>query len=206
MSDKDSERIKMVKERLKPSDRCRDSRPLHALAQTEKDLHNQSANLAISNVAKNAPDVNLLVYQLTRAVHSDSVCGTMKAKFKGQAIAAYNALQPVDMTESILARHLIVASAGAMECLARAMLCSDPAKTDIYLRHYEKMTRLTLDIIDARESRRRPRDIRVGNVNNVNVEAGLTIVGKVEPTEANSDAGNSDLSVPAKKKRRRRNS
>ena len=68
------------------------------------------------------------------------------------------------------------------------------------------MTKLTLDVIDARESRRRPRDIRVGNVNNVNVEAGLTIVGKVEPTEANSDAGYSDLSVPAKKKRQRRNS
>jgi hypothetical protein len=99
----------------------------------------------------------------------------------------YTALQSTDATDSILNRVTVVLLNTLMECKTRLAHTIDPKTVDIYLRHFEKITRTLIDAIEARERRRRPKQVKVGKVN---VEAGgQAIVGNVQnPSRRRAEA------------------
>jgi hypothetical protein len=107
----------------------------------------------------------------------------------------YSALDSSDPIESILDRHIVALSNSAMECQARAGLTSNPKALDINLRHAAKMTLALVHVIEARERRRRPKQVVVGNVN---VEAGgQAIVGTIEAHKSRARSEDDDGSPSA---------
>jgi hypothetical protein len=163
------------------------SRPLWALAKAEAYLHERSAALAkLSSPRKKVPDQGLLTHQLTSTVNTNGVPKTMAPRLRGDAVALYSALQSRDPIDSILDRHIVAMSNSVMNCHARAVEAGNPKAIDINLRHTEKGTKVLIDLLEARERRRGPKQILVGQVN---VEAGgQAIVGNVEtPKQQRSD-------------------
>lgn len=154
-----------VKQRLKRGD-LGPTRPLAGLAKTEAGLHTRSAALnALSSAPQERPDPELLVDQLTGVVNTRFVSGTMAPKLRHDAIRQYTALQSGDHLESILDRHIVAMSIGAMDCQARAVLAGNPKAIDMYLRHNVKMTEVLIQLVEARERRRAPKQPLIGNVN-----------------------------------------
>lgn len=156
--------------------------PLAELAGVEEELRCHSkARDALSSETRRSADAVLLANQLIQVLQPESVSRTLRDRLVKDAIAAFEALQPRDQIESILVRHIIALSFGALEFQARAMrtriICADT-----YLRHVEKLTRLLIKLIETLERRRGP-GLYVGNVN---VE-GHAIIGNVETHISKSD-------------------
>ena len=168
-----------VKDRLIAARRSGPTRPLMHLARVEDELHAQSAALnKLSSRQQKPRDKNLLVHQLTRTVDTSRVAKTIATKLRGDAIALYSALQSEDPTDSILNRLTLGMLNSVMECHARAAETSNLKALDTYHRHVVKGTKSIIDLVEARERRRSPKQITVGRVN---VEAGgQAIVGNVE--------------------------
>ena len=204
MNDAAAKRTKAAKDRMKATSDSEPLAPLARLAKSEADLHKRSEIVAGHTPEdRTQPDPYLCGYQITEAVRPYGLCGTLKTQIEKEALASYTHLRSRILFESIVHRHIIVASAAAMNCMAHANMSSHPVKVDVYNRNYVKLTRLVLDLIEARDRWRSPKQVHGGNVNNVNVEAGVTIVGNMEPPGSKSDDCNSGLPVPAKKRSRR---
>jgi hypothetical protein len=59
----------------------------------------------------------------------------------------YSALDSTNPIESILDRHIVAVSAGALEAQAAAATTGNPKALDVYLRHAEKMTRTLISTL-----------------------------------------------------------
>jgi hypothetical protein len=94
------------------------------------------------------------------------------------AVRQYTALGATDEVESIMDRHIVAMSLGALECQRQAILTGQPKNMVMYYRHAEKMTQILVQLVDARERRRTPRKPFVVNVN-VN-SGGQAIVAQIE--------------------------
>ena len=172
--------LEEVKDRIKAARRRGPSRPLAALSKAEADLETRSeALLALSTSRQKTPDEDLLIHQLSQAVNTSDASRTTAPKLRRDTISLFSSLDSNDPIESILDRHIVAMSVSAMHCQARAAFAGNPKALDTYLRHFEKMTKVLIELVEARERRRRPKQVVVGNVN---VEAGgQAIVGNVEP-------------------------
>jgi len=168
-----------AKERMIAARKSGPSHPLAALVKAEADLETRSAALqALSAPKQKRPDKDLLIHQLTHAVNTSGASLTIAPKLRRDTISLFSALDSSDPIESILDRHIVAVSIGAMQCHARAASSSNPKALDVHLRHSEKMTKVLIELVEARERRGRPKQVVVGNVN---VEAGgQAIVGTVE--------------------------
>lgn len=168
-----------VKDRIVAARRRGPDRPLGHLAWVEDDLHARSAALTkLSSPQQKQPDKDLLVHQLTRSINTSYVPKTMAPQLRGDVVALHSALQSSDPTDSILNRLTVAMTNSVMDCHARAAQTSNPKAIDTNLRHAVKGTKAVIDLVEARERRRGPKQIMVGKVN---VEAGgQAIVGNVE--------------------------
>ena len=168
-----------VKDRLMADRRRGPSSPLYRLAKVEADLHDRSASLAkLSPKKRNQPGRELLVDQLPRAINTANVARTRASELRRDAVAVYSALRSEDLIESILNQHIVAISSRVMDCHARAAQTTQLKAADVYLRHVEMGTKSLIQLVEARERRRSPKQVTVGQVN---VEAGgQAIVGNVE--------------------------
>jgi hypothetical protein len=190
-----AEAVYQLKQRLSKFRRSGPSRPLGYLMKAEADLENRSQALqALSAPRQKRPDKDLLIYQLTNAVNTSRTNRTIASKIRRDTMMLYSALDSTNPIESILDRHIVAVSAGALEAQAAAATTGNPKALDVYLRHAEKMTRTLIDLIEARERRRHPKQVVVGNVK---VEAGgQAIVGTIEghKPRSHSDEDHNDES------------
>jgi hypothetical protein len=167
-----------VKDRIARARRRGPSHPLRSLAKAEADLHDRSAALTKLSSQQRRPGKYLLVHQLPRAISTMNVPKTMVPDLRGDAIALQFALGSEDIIESILNQHIVAMSSRVMDCHARAAETSNLKAADVYLRHVEMGTKSLIHLVEARERRRSPKQISVGQVN---VESGgQAIVGNVE--------------------------
>lgn len=167
-----------VKERMRAAHKSGPSRPLSDLAKVEADFEIRSQDLQVLSAPKQkTPDKDLLIHQLTDPLNTSRANRTIAPKLRRNTISLYSALNSSDPLESILDRHIVTMSNAAMQCQSRGAFACNLKALDINLRHAEKMTKLVIELIEAREHRRRPNQVVVGNVN---VEAGgQAIVGTV---------------------------
>jgi hypothetical protein len=127
---------------------------------------------------KRVPDKKLLVHQIMLSTNPSNLPLVEKPEMRREAIALYSALQPEDATDSIFVRLMVAMTSNVMECHARLAERRDPKVADLYFRHAVKGTMAIIELSEARERRRCPKQIMVGQVN---VEAGgQAIVGNVE--------------------------
>ena len=104
--------------------------------------------------------------------------GWREQQLNKEVLALYAALGSKDPVESILNRLLVSSMCQAMTCHQRTNMMRNPKALETNLRFAEKFTRLTMDIINARENRHPSKNIRIGTVN---VETGgQAIVGNLE--------------------------
>jgi hypothetical protein len=174
-----SETVYRAKQRLLKARKSGPDRPLGQLVKAEADLENRSQALqALSASKQKMPDKDLLIYQVTHAINTSRASRTVAPLIKRDTMLLVSAMDSSDTIEAILDRHIVVMSNSAMECHARAAHTSNLKALDVSFRHAAKITRVLIDLIEARERRRRPKQVVVGNVN---VEAGgQAIVGTVE--------------------------
>ena len=193
-----SEAIHQAKQRAIRARKSGPDSPLGQLAHTEAELKDRTQALQIlSTPESNSPDRDLLIYQLRRAVNTGNASSTISTKIQRDTLSLYASLDSSDPIDSILNRHLVTMSNGAMECQYRSTFAGNPKSFDVFSRHAEKMTQVLIDLIEPRERRRRPKQVVVGNVN---VEAGgQAIVGTVEARKPRprSDEDPSDDSAAA---------
>ena len=150
------------------------SRPLAVLAGKERELHTHSAAVAkLPASQQKLPDKNLLVHQLMNSVNLGAG-GWRAQELNKEVFALYAALGSKDQVESILNRLLVSSMCQAMACHQRTNMTRNPKALETNLRFAEKFTRLTMDIINARENRHPPENIRIGTVN---VETGGQAIG-----------------------------
>jgi hypothetical protein len=183
---------RITRERQRGADR-----PLGVLKNTEVRLKERDETLQILSAPKPKGQGNdLLMYQIDRALNMGCSGNTFTQRIRRDNFALYASLDSSDPI-SILNRHIVVVSHAAMECQQQFVYASNPQKFDVYARHTEKMTQVLLQLIEARERRRRPKQVVVGNVK---VEAGgQAIVGTVEAPDqrARSDDASDDSREPS---------
>jgi hypothetical protein len=171
-------------------------RPLGRLRHTEIRLEERSQTLQILSAPKpKERGTDLLMYQIDRALNMGGSGNIFTQRIRRDNFALYASLDSNDPIDSILNRHIVMLSHAAMECQHQFVYASNPQKFDVYARHTEKMTQVLIELIEARERRRRPKQVVVGNVK---IEAGgQAIVGTVEAPEqrARSDDDASDDST-----------
>ena len=183
-----------VKDRMIAARRSGPSFPLEHLAKAEADLQARSAALTkLSSPQQKQPDKDLLIHQLIPTVNTSRAPRAVAPQLRNDAIALYSALQSRDPTDSILNRLTVAMSNSVMECHARAAETGNPKAIDINLRHTVKGTKAVIDLVEARERRRGPKQITVGKVN---VEAGGQAIGNVE-THKQGHAENETRSHPS---------
>jgi hypothetical protein len=196
--------VKKARERLKAQARRGPQRPLAILAEKERELRTHSAALATLSSSKHErPDKNLLVHQLVNAVDTSGTAGWRADQLKKEAVALHAALPSEDATDSLLNRLIVASACSAMACHARAARTYNPRAVETSLRYAEKLSRVTINLVEARENRRGPRKVTVGNVK---VEAGgQAIVGNVEnQNQRRSENDTNDEAIGASKRSRRR--
>jgi hypothetical protein len=195
--------VREAKARRKAERRRGPSRPLGALANAEADLHAHSAASAkLSPWQQRQPGKNLLNHQLLRAVDTSHASGWRADQLRNDAVALYSALQSEDAIESILDRLIVANSCSAMACHARIATTSNPKLVETFLRYAEKHSRVTIDLVEARDNRRTPKKVMVGNVK---VEAGgAAIVGNVENQNRRCSENDANDEATAGTNRRRR--
>ena len=192
-----AEAIYQAKQRLARAGRYGPDRPLARLKQIEDQLKKRTRALDILSAPKPKGQGNdLLIYQIDRALNTGNASQTIAERIRRDNLALYASLESSDPIESILNRHLVTMSNGAMECQYRSTFAGNPKYFDVYSRHAERMTRMVIELIEARERRRRPKQVVVGNVN---IKAGgQAIVGTVETRKSGSrDEDPSDDSAAA---------
>ena len=164
-------------------------RPLGMLARREAELHAQAAAVQTfeNPLHKRNPDRKLLLHQVQMATNPSGVTWFERPQMRREAVALCAALRAEDPTDSIIIRQIVAVNNTAMECFARAAEFKDPKYTDVYLRHAERCSMLSIALIEARDRRRNPKQVLVGNVN---VGAGgQAIVGNVAaPSQSRATA------------------
>lgn len=175
-----------VKDRLRAQRGRGPDRPLARLAYVEAELEKRSAALTkLSEPPRNRADKNLLVHQLLRTVDTSGVPKTLVPQVRKETIGLYSSLGSEDPTESIFNRIIVAQTNTVMACHARANAAINPQAIDINLRHAVKGTKAIIELVEALERRRGPRQVVVGKVN---VEAGgKAIFGNVETRPRQSD-------------------
>jgi hypothetical protein len=175
-----------AKQRLHRERKMGPDRPLYRLARTEAELKEREQTLAVLSAPKPVKiGSDLLHYQLQRGINRTGVCKTHAAKILRDTLSLYVSLDSRDPVESLLNRHMVTMSNGAMECHYRSVFaCNNPKSFDVYARHAEKMTRTLIELTEALERHRRPKQVVIGNVN---IKAGgQAIVGTVETRKSGS--------------------
>ena len=155
-----------VRRRIAAGHRHGSRRPLELLARAEADLESHSAALAnFSSPERERRGSDLLSYQLSRAVNTNSVPNVMAPNLKADTVALFSALNSRDPVESIFNRLVVAMTNSVMECHVRAVQTSNLSALDTNLRLATKGTRAIIDLVEARERRRSPKNIVVGNFN-----------------------------------------
>lgn len=193
----EKERLYQIKQRLKRGD-LGPHRPLAGLVQVEAELQTRSEVLA--EIPDPPVDRELLVHQLVRVVDTRYKNSDTTRTLRREAVRQYRALKAADPVESMLNRHIVGMSVGALDSHALALQTSNPKVADIYLRHAEKMTQIFIQLVDLRDRRRSPNQPLVGNVH---VGAGgQAIVANIEAQGEERDDGESSFERPERRKAR----
>ena len=189
-----------VKDRLRRARRSGPHRPLARLAQTEAELQTRSAALArLSSPQQRRSDKNLLVHQLVRTVDTRYLPRTLAPELRNDIVGLYSALQSEDPIDSVFDRLIVGALNNVMACHARAAEAGRPQAIDINLRHAERGSKVIIELVEARERRRNPKQIVVRKVS---VEAGgQAIVGNVKTSRDQTPADTEDQVLPPLRQR-----
>ena len=160
------------------------SHPIGQLEHTELQLKKRAtAQQILSGPKPKGQGNDLLIYQIDRALNTGSSCNTIRERIRRENFALYRSLEASDPIESILNRHIITISHAAIECQYETTFGSTQL-FDVYARNTAKLTKVLIELIEARERRRRPKRVVVRDVN---IEAGgQAIVGTVEARKQGS--------------------
>lgn len=162
-----------VQERILAERNSRSSRPLQGLVGAENEIQARAeAAVILSNPKPRVLDKTLLTHQLRRTIIGGSQSSDQELRdqeLRNDTIRLYTALESKDPTESIYNRLRVMMLNNVAECHARAARASNPKAIDVNLRYAVAGTRAIIDLTEAVERRRDPKQVTISKVN---VEAG----------------------------------
>ena len=178
-------------------------RPLAGLVKAEAEIQIRSEALAALATPPQGPsDRELLAHQLSRVVNTQHVSRHVAPKLRRDAIRQHTALGAADPIDSILDRHIVAMSLGALDNQALAVQTGNLKAVEIYLRHAEKMTQIFAQLVDLRDRRRGPRQSFVGNVT-VGPGGQAILANNIETRQREEQQEKKNAAIKADTRRRR---